>query len=219
MKRGVLAAVIAAALIGIPGRAESNMWDCIQDLSGPGPSNGHGNVVFTWCPERGAGAATLMQRDRDVTEMNGLFQRRPACYYFDLRRFENPEEDNFPAKVKMTFHEAGLTWKLLQQGQLEGGFGAGAMRSESNGVKGTHFTLTVFRLAAQPLYFIPSLTDNKWPSVLKWYYRVTLLPGRIDATDFGVPLGTGAGQSTFSTNNDVVRSAGFFIDLLEPFRN
>jgi hypothetical protein len=221
MKRGFFAALLAAALFGVPGRAEANMWDWIQDMSGPGPSNGRGNALATLCFDKSLTKFRPIVASAD--QMKGFFVKKP-CAFIDVRRFENTEEDNFPAKVKLTLYDFGPTWELLDGGPMEFGFGLGFMQAEGtsnttgNRESGSHFTVTIFRLVLQPLNFIPGKQDKKWLAWFKWYYRMQALPGKIDATDFGVAPGTGPGQSTFSATNDIVRSTGFIFDLGELLR-
>jgi hypothetical protein len=138
--------------------------------------------------------------------------------YFDYRRFKNEDDDNFPAEVKLSFYDVGPTWELLREGQIEVGVGVGVMRSEGNNINHSNFTVTFFRFAIQPLSLVPGWERKRGAAILKWYVRATLIPGTIDAMDFGVGLGSGAGQSTFSAKNDTVRSMGFMVDLLELLR-
>lgn len=218
MKRSVVAAAICAALLAYPGRADAGIWDWIQELSGPGPSGARPgkNILSTFC-FGGDGRFKPRPRVTATATSTGAFNKKP-CLYADYRRFDNEDDDNFPADVTLSFYDVGPTWELLQEGQIEIGVGMGAMRSESNDVNNTQFTITLFRFTIQPLSLVPGWERNRWLSILKAYYRVTLIPGTIDATDFGVPLGSGPGQSTFSTDNDRVRSAGFIVDVFELFR-
>jgi hypothetical protein len=206
MRRSFLFVPAVLLLSAAPGQAA--VWDWIKDLSGPGPSESRGNLLWTFC-------------------FGSPLDRRPQdpCLFADGRRFVNESDDNFPNRVRFEAYDFGITWKLWEE-RIELGGGAGFMRFHSedriNGGEMTtrKFTLNLPRMVAVPVRIIfPMIPNEGWPRrlsrVLKVYGRFNIIPGRIDATDFGVPLGSGVGQSTFAEENDIVWSNGFILDLGE----
>jgi hypothetical protein len=200
---GVLVLLLAAA-----SPAEANMWDWINELSGPGPSHGRGNGLITVCaPGRAA-------------------EWKRPCGFFDLRRFETESEDNFPNDVSFVVYDGGLTWKLWRRA-FEVGFGGGAMRFTSDDritnsgddVTTTKFIFTIPRVVAVPGAAFFERIDSDWGArfarVFKVYARVNIIPGTMDATDFGVRLGSGPDESTFRAGTHGVPSVGWILDLGE----
>lgn len=212
MTRSVTAVLAIVLFTAAP--AEANWWDWIHQLSGPGPSDSRGNALATIC----FGAA-----DRG--------DARVLCPFIDVRRFVTRPEDNFPNRVEFEAFDFGVTWMLAKR-RVELGAGAGFMRFHSEDriadrgeITTTKLTFNAPRVVVVPLAFLaPDASLRPLRSgrarllrLLKVYARLNVIPGTIDATDFGVPLGSGSGESTFSAKNDVVLSHGFIIDIGELF--
>ena len=211
-----------ALLVASPQRADAHWWEFLEELSGPGPSKGgEFTLLATMCFE-----SDLSITPRDSTARTRTGMKLP-CWFVDQSLFKNDDDDNFPARVTISSWNFGPTWKFLRYGQVEVGAGIGWMTFEGpDGDANKHFTITPFRLAVAPiaLFAPPSSMPGwmgpvlrNWSSSIKVYARGTLIPGDIDATNFGVPLGTGPGQSTFTASNDFVMSAGIVLDLGELF--
>jgi hypothetical protein len=207
----VLRVLFVITVLALPRTAHASLWDWIQEFSGPGPSNGRGNIAATLCLTRKFEGRPLAIPGATTT---GSLDKIP-CVFFDYRRFENQDDDNFPAKVTLNMWDFGPTWTFLPERQIQIGPGLGVLQATGNNATSTHFTVTLVRFGITPLALVPGWEKKRLPRILKWYYRETLVPGTLDATDFGVTLGSGPGQSLFSAKNDLVRSAGFMIDLGE----
>lgn len=214
LRHAPLLAVFFVCLLALPGRADAGLMDWVQELSGPGPSSGNVPLLYTHCwADR-----ILSIRDKNTTT-------NKPCLFVDYRRFKNGSDDNFPAHVDLSFVDAGIVWELLSKRQLQLGAGVGFMHSESIGalqttiepVARTRFTISYARAVVEPLSFLFD-KPNRFARVFKLYGRATLIPGTMDATDFGVPIGTGPGQSTWSDTNDNVLSGGVIFDFGELVR-
>jgi len=211
MKRvTTFAAGALMVLLAVASPAEAGMWDWIKELSGPGPSEGRGNLLGTMCFDP--------LRTAPWTQ---------PCAFVDWRSFENESDNNFPNNVRIEAYDFGVTWKLHTSGAIEVGAGAGLMRFSSDDrinnsgaqVITTKLTLTAPRVVLAPIGLFLDKTDRDFLSnlarVLKLYARYNFISGKLDATDFGVRLGTGPGESTFSVDGDFVPSYGFIFDLGE----
>ena len=119
------------------------------------------------------------------------------------------KDDNFPA-TKANLVDFGVTFEVRRQ--IEVGAGAGWIDFSTPQKSTAKFTVTIARVAVQPLQFIKGLSGNDFRSrvagVLKIYARETLIPGELTAADFGV-------SSTFRAEDDKITSMGFVLDLGE----
>jgi len=223
MKRFTIVALFV--LILTPGRAEALWWDWIKELSGPGPSQSEGNGLATLCISEWPHLGDPLHPPPPDAKI-----KKVPCIFIDGRTYVNGEDDNFPNRVRIRAWDFGITWKLLHE-RIEIGSGLGFMQFDSadritnNGLRVTtrKFTLTTPRIVAVPVrLFFPMIPDKGWPGrlsrLLKFHARMNIIPGTIDATDFGVPVGTAQGQSTFRAVNDAVWSSGFIVDIGELFR-
>jgi hypothetical protein len=216
----ILSAVMTGVLLFIPTTAEAWYFDWIWELSGPGPSEGGPGVLGTFCLFSNASSRGSTRFD-------------PApCLYVDRRSVQNDrdgkggDDDNFPNRVRLEPWDFGVSWRLFNDG-LEVGAGIGFIRFQSDDLiahRGklarTKFTVNAPRVVVAPIRLLfPGVDNSDWTGALtrlvKVYGRLTIIPGTIDATDFGVPLGMAPGQSTFRERNDVVPSAGLVIDVGE----
>jgi len=190
--------------------AEAGMWDWIHELSGPGPSGSRwGGYIGTLC-------------------FDNAVNKKPAwpCVFGDIRSFETLDEDNFPNKVSFEAYDFGATWKLYQ-GVVEVGAGLGFMKFSSEDrinntgekIATSKMTLTLPRVVFVPGAFgfdrYTHTTKANIARMFKLYGRLNIFPGTMNATDFGVRMGTGPGESTFTVDNDVVPSMGILIDFSE----
>jgi hypothetical protein len=222
-------------LLAFPPPARADIWDWLSEFSGPGPFHANyknsfpPNTLVTLCPGNGD------VNGRPHTTITGDGGKIP-CVYVDFRNLINsPDqkggEDNFPNQVKIVAYDFGVAFDLEHRIQV--GAGAGFMHFNSQdtvhpgqSVVRNRFDITLFRLTAQPLQFIPvhagrdgwkqgwknGWKDNKYAGLLKFYVKYTVVPGDLDGSDFGIPT------STFSASNDVLFSRGFFVDFGELFR-
>jgi hypothetical protein len=111
MTRGSLVvALMFVTLLGLPSQADANLWDWIQEFSGPGPAHGRGSLLSTLCFGEGGHI-----RSRTTVTASGSVIKVP-CVFVDVRRFENEDDDNFPSKVRTTAYDFGPAWELWDQG-------------------------------------------------------------------------------------------------------
>jgi hypothetical protein len=184
--------------------AEATIMDWMQELSGPGPFNGGGNGMATICI-----ASVTLTYTRAVEKM--------PCAFFDVRRLVNEDDDNFPAigKVEVFAYDFGPTWQFGRA--FEAGFGGGLMHFKSNNKAFTRPTLVLARFQVKPLIAVgyPLWARHpegaKWASMFKYYYRFSMIAGRLRAEDFGVS----SAQSNFSAKNEIRQSRGVLIDFSE----
>jgi hypothetical protein len=202
MKRALHVVSLVLVLAAVSSRpAEANLWDWLDQLSGPGPFASRGNIAFTLQCEPAPGTRT-----RDDNWLNILRpDERGQCWYFDQRVFRSEADDRF-GPVTASISEVGSSYQLV--GSLEVGAGAGLARFSSEGASATRLTLTFPRLVFKPLRLIPQLDERRWPSFFQVYYRETLIVGPLRHDDFDFEEGV-----TFSVDHDRVKSMGFIIDV------
>jgi hypothetical protein len=212
MKRVVpLAGLVLVAVMGSPQPAYANLWDWLQEWSGPGPFHTGGSVLGTVCP--GDGGVTRPYEPGSNT----------PCFFIDFRRFIPEKGDNFPTKVEVTAYDFGLTWEVRRP--VEIGIGLGAIVATGNGKTATRLTVSAPRIAVKPVLLLGDLFGaagywdthpraRRFASVLKWYARESVITGRLKAEDLGVS----AERSSYNRTNEPVASAGFLIDIGELIR-
>ena len=206
-----LAGLVLVALMASAQPAYADLWDWLQELSGPGPFHTGGSILGTVCPGSGP-----QIRPYEATS-------NTPCVFFDFRRFLPSKGDNFPTRVEVTAYDTGLTWEVRRP--VEVGIGVGVIVATGNGKTATRFTLTAPRIAVKPVLLLGDLFGKakywethpkarRFGSILKWYARETVITGRLTAQDLGVS----PDKSTFNAKNDRVASAGFLIDIGELVR-
>ena len=208
-----LVGLILIALTAAPRSAEADIWDWLQEFSGPGPFHTRvGNVTFKTCP-----GTFLGKHSWDVPYNPEDPSKNPACLYFDVRTFENRDDDNFGTKVKADVYEVGFERRLHSAIAL--GFGGGAIHFSGSGISTTKFVLTVPRVEMTPLLLLRSNdywrshpVRRKAASLLKYYVRENIVVGTLKSGDFGLK------SSAFDVTNDRVASTGFVVDVSEFFR-
>jgi hypothetical protein len=213
MRSSTISAGVVILLLTVAPRAEANFWDWIHELSGPGKSKTQGAVVYSDC----------------FSPLRTAPMTRP-CLFLDWQSYRNLDGDNFPNSVRFDFYDVGVTWKLHRSRAFEVGAGIGLVRfSSDDQINNTGDTVTTSRvtvilprlvLAPGALFFDGGARGwgARWARVAKLYGRQNIIPGTIDATDFGVRLGTGPGESTFTEDNDAPWSYGVIFDLGELVR-
>jgi hypothetical protein len=210
MRTSTVSAGVVILLLTVAPRAEANVWDWIHELSGPGKSKTQGAVVYSDC----------------FDSLRTAPMTRP-CLFLDWQSYRNLDDDNFPNSVRFDFYDVGVTWKLHRSRAIEVGAGIGLVRFSSDDqindtddkVTTNRVTVILPRLVLAPgaLFFDRSAsgTGARIARVFKLYGRQNIIPGTIDATDFGVRLGTGEGESTFTEDNDRPWSYGLIFDFGE----
>ena len=222
MRRNVpLVSLVLILILGFPRPAKANLWDWIQEWSGPGPFHGSWyNSMFELCPGK------IEQLDRSEKRvLNAPYRpgKDNTCIFFDFRNFKNEDDDNFPASVSAKFYEVGVSARVHRAVEIGFGLGAVHLSSESGGnaVKETKMVLTVPRVAIKPVLFFgpPSFWESheKWRkavSVLKFYVKENIIVGEMTAADFAVDPKV----NSFRAKDDHVASLGFSFDVTELLR-
>ena len=229
MKRAVIVGILVwAAMLGSARPAAAGLWDWMQEWSGPGPftSKTKPPIMVNFCPD-----------DYRIAEPSP--SKTPKCLYFDVRYLDAEANDNFPVKVSVTMVDVGITnklrvWRLRDSVEL--GYGLGFLHASSDaGVASgsgvpigngslTRLTVTMPRLLVKPLLIVPEVLGHSdfsanhpgWRSVLsipKGYVSGTLVVGRMDGNDLGVPTEV----RQYSENLEYLLSRGVFLDFGELF--
>ena len=207
-------------LVLVPSRSAraSGFWDWMQEFSGPGPFVGKGHhppILVNLCPAE----------YRAV----GSRANSPSCLYFDLRRLESEENDNFPVPVSLTLVDVGFTTKAHVgplRDSVEVGIGVGLLHATS-GTRGTlggktmnKFTFTVPRVTVKPLIAIVEIADRsdrnngtarKLLSIPKAFLGAGVVAGTMSSEQLGVPDSV----RPYSNSWEVVLSRGIFFDFGE----
>ena len=200
MKRAFVLTSAVLVLLAVSAQpAEANIWDVLEQLSGPGPFHSRGNVLVS---------GGCVQPQVPHLGIDSRVPARAPCWFFDLRRF-HADADEFFRAVDAQAYDFGATFQVRRP--IELGFGMGLIHFSSNGVNTTKVTTTPLRVVVKPLLIVPKLRDKKWAGVVKYYVRESVIWGRLTQDDFGIS----AARHVFNEKNDVVTSAGFLIDLGE----
>jgi hypothetical protein len=218
MKRVLLLAGLACSVvIGSPRPASASLMDWLQELSGPGPFNGRAwNAMLDVCPPKGAAEDTehFFAREYDL-------KPSAVCMFFDRRRFESIQEDNFGAgQIDVSLWELGGSAHVHRALTIGFGFGRVRFKSERGGDKDT-WVFTAPRIVVNPALVFGTTQFWKdhhvyWTlaSVIKFYVKDNIIKGRLTGADFG--LKAGEANVNFVVENDRVWSRGFILDLTEP---
>jgi hypothetical protein len=206
-KRMLVIAGLVVSVAGFPSHASAawgDLWDVLDNLSGPGPF--HGQPVAT--------GKIVCWRDGepDVKRAGAGLDRNDPCLYFEFRRLHvHPQAPYSEVWAKMF----GLGVEFQQTPWLDIGASAGTARFATT-VGTADFTVTNFvvspRLVFKPLRVF-------WPNkrrlgFLQMHYRPTIRFGQVDGSDFGVPA------STFSAGTEFMPKGGSWIvvDVFELLR-
>jgi hypothetical protein len=215
MKRWLSVAVlVVGTVLWSVQPAYANLWDWLQELSGPGPFHARKpNVMVDLCQENHVGSGKLTQ-DFDSTKPP------VTCIFADLRLFANEDDDNFSKNnkigfVHVTLFETGVTANLHRAFSV--GFGGGLMKigtpdhSEYKGV------LTAPRVVIRPAVLFGTeqfWKDNKLLYAVlgsvKYYVRANIVLRDLRGDTFG--LKQGDPDFDFHTHFERLASAGFIID-------
>ena len=210
-----LVGLFLIALTAAPRSAEADIWDWLQEFSGPGPFHTRNlNLMVPCTNEVGVRSEALPQVDPSNPK---------PCWYIDYRSFKNnTDQDNFKAgKVELHVFEVGGSVRLHRA--IDVGFGGGAMFfNTEKGGKFVRGVLTVPRVQITPAMLFGSSGfwsghQSRGKTLLKsvkYYLKENIVLGPLDAERFGLS----ASQSNFKVTNDRVFSCGFIIDFNEAVR-
>jgi hypothetical protein len=207
--------LVAASVLMSPANAAAkglgDIWDVLDQMSGPGPFSGTMPVLtgkFT-CWEDGVKKVRTSMLDPDFSD---------PCLYFEFRRLK-AEPDIRYQEVTATLAGAGVTYHALKVFEVGASAGIAVFKTT---VGNTDYTVKNFvispRLVFKPLRaFVPKWRNNSRAGALQMHYRPTIRFGEIDGSDFGVPA------NTFSAGTEFMPKGGSWIvidlfDLLRPQR-
>jgi hypothetical protein len=192
MRRYVMASILSWALIAIaPGTAEAQrggFWRWWDSLSGPGPFNGivydqsiyslgmeRGTSVKTWFPDPTATKADPKRRYlRLGLQLGWLWaQKNPLTY-------AAPRDQDPPGVNAMPF---AATADVGVAKGIDVGAAVGGVRFSGDGFGFTKFALTP-RLSIRPAVLF-SDNPGRRHEVLEIRFFATMMPGTIEADDFG----------------------------------
>lgn len=210
-----IAALAVLVLTAFPQQAEADLWDWLQEWSGPGPFHTRGNVMVDLCP------GSSFDKRRLTSDFDS--RENVKCFFADTRLFVNDVPDNFGnLKVTVSIVEAGAAVRIHRSTEV--GFGAGVLRFASRDEEHTRFVVTVPRLVIRPalLYGTPTFWQGQprgvrlLASVVKFYVKGNVIVGRMQGADFG--LTSTEPNFDFDVDNDRVFSTGFIFDVSEILR-
>ncbi len=219
-----IASVVVVALtliVALPATAsadrKNDLWGWLERLSGPGPF--HPRIGTNRFPTIGIRSPFCFSDGR--MKVTTLSAERRACLYLDYAPWISEEDPLVGGDVKLDTFDVGASYRINRGLELGVGFGVYHFRTEDTSA--TRVTLTPGRLVAKPLTLLAMLSEkagaqplsSRWQkgfATLKWYYKTSVLLGRIDGTDFGIENSPWRGET-----NDPVSSVGFLIDLGEVF--
>ena len=212
-KRTVVGVCVLAAMMALPCRAEAkgldDLWDVLDNLSGPGPFSGIPVATGKFlCWEGGV---------RKVT--TSMSNPRPSdpCLYFEFRHLKAEPNVRYE-EVTATLAGVGVTYHVLKVFEVGASGGIAVFKTT---VGNTDFTvknpIISPRLVFKPLRLVPKWRDSSRAGFLQMHYRPTIRFGKIDGSDFGVPA------STFSAGTEFMPKGYSYVvvdlfDLIRPQR-
>ena len=207
----VVAWLLVASVAGFPSRSAAagldDLWDVLDNLSGPGPFSGIPVLTgkFT-CWEDGVKKVRTSMLDPDLSD---------PCLYFEVRRLKADPDIRYE-EVTATLAGVGVTYHVLKVFEVGASGGVAVFKTT---VGNTDYTVKNAiispRVVFKPLRaFVPKWRDNSRAGALQMHYRPTIRFGKIDGSDFGVAA------STFSAGTEFMPKGGSFIavDLFDLFR-
>ena len=215
MKKALTLGALVFTLMTVARPAEAQMWDWLQEWSGPGPFYGNHPMVM----------ASVCDSEYRATAASA---KAPSCLFFDYRDLEAEENDNFPIRVRVRFWDVGVKRKLAAwrlQESIEAGVAVGLMRASGDeaagGKSAWRFTVTAPRVVVMPVLLVTELfgqgdvarrlSQKSWSRILKLHLGGTVIVGPLDAEALGVDRT----RSDYSRNSEYVLSRGFVLDFGE----
>jgi len=217
-----VAVLVFGAVLWSVQPAYANLWDWLQEFSGPGPFHDRyfgTDLMFDFC-QAPLGRGPLLTDFNVPTEVNSLGQTVPkpvTCLFVDEHNFANEDKDNFGvANVHVDTYEGGVSARVHRAVSL--GLGGGLMRINTPGHTAYKGTLVLPRVVIKPALLYG--TDAFWSShpwwymvigSVKYYVKLDVVVGNVKGEDFGLKLGDP--NFDFRTRHERLASAGFIIDL------
>jgi hypothetical protein len=188
--------------------AESDWWDVIEGLSGPGPFKGvtFGQRIFCVKENEGGRSHSLTSCMSDVDDKIRALVNAEVGFYTsgDRPRFSDTPND------RATVHLWRLhsTYYLRISPLLDIGAGGGVLIFTGDGFEHqSHPVVTPVEIVFVPLGFIRSSPHaTKWGRLLRLHFSESWVFGDIKAADFGSP-------STYLRTGEFNRKFGFGVDI------
>ena len=207
----VCACLIMASVAAFPSDAAAGLddiWDVLDQLSGPGPFKGGPILAATIGCREGRAEGGAWKFTRATTNPGKL----DPCIFAEFRDLHVEPEGPF-SRVTAKLVETGVSFQQYPVLDIGAGLGVAYFATTVGGrdFNVTNFVLTPVRVVVKPLR-IGRWEDNPRAGALQVHFRATVRFGDIDGADFGVPA------STFKAGTEVLRGVGVVIDLLQAVR-
>jgi hypothetical protein len=207
-KRSVAGVCVLAAMMALPFRAEAkgldDLWDVLDNLSGPGPFSGWFATGKIACWEEGRKKVTTALTSPDPTDL---------CLYLEFHRLHADAQAPYP-RVNATIPAAGLAVPLNRFFEVGASVGRAYFRVPDRDDLGATNWVVTPRLVLKPLRIVGRWKDNPRAGFLQMHYRPMVRFGNINGADFGAPA------ETFSSGTEVLWRSGSYIvfDVFEALR-
>jgi hypothetical protein len=201
--------VVAASVLALPCDAAAkgldDLWDVLDNLSGPGPFSGVFVTGKVACWEDG---------EKKVTRAMVAPDKNDYCLYLEYQRAHADAQAPYE---RVNANAAGVGFSVELNRFFEVGAGVGfAFFTTTVAEKDYHvFNPTVTpRLVFKPLRAWGRWKNNRRAGFLQMHWRPMVRFGKIDGADFGAPA------NTFSAGTEVLAKSGSWIvlDVLEAIR-
>jgi hypothetical protein len=215
----VVVALVLVLAMPAPGwaRDKRDFWGWLERLSGPGPFEPRGTRQF---PTIGLRSPFCLSNGRPAIVTAAGDDRR-TCVYFDYAPWISKDDELLGSDVKLDTFDVGATYRPNRAFEL--GVGLGVYYFRTDGASATRLTVTPGRLVVRPLMLLGLLYEKSrakplspgWQrglSTLKWYYKTSVLIGRMDGETFGLNNALWRGET-----NEAISSVGLLVDLGEIF--
>lgn len=189
--------------------ARADIWDWLEDLSGPGPFHSRGNLAGTlYCNKDNVNGQPSGGWFRPL----GRDSTKHACYYASVRLFKSDADARF-AETSIDLYDAGTMFRPIRDiPAFEFGVGAGLMHMNSGDISSNRFTITFPRVALKPLLLIGPLQKSAHSDdygFIQLFFQETRTVHGFSGSDFTTQPGF-----TYAPppNGEVLKSFGFIVD-------
>lgn len=205
----VVAWLVVAGVAAFPSRAAAggldDLWDVLDNLSGPGPFSGWFATGKVACWEDG---------EKKVTRAMAEPDKNDPCLYLEFHRLHADAQPPYQ-RVNATIPAAGLSVELHRAFEVGASVGVAyfttTVRNEDYSV--TNFVVTP-RLVFKPLRAFGKWRNNPRAGFLQMHWRPMVRFGQVDGASFGAPA------NTFSSGTEVLVKSGSYVvfDVFEALR-
>jgi hypothetical protein len=207
-KRMLFGVCVLVAMMAQPHRVEArgldDLWDVLDNLSGPGPFSGWFVTGKVACWEDGEKKVTKALSNPNPTDL---------CLYLEFHRLHADAKAPYP-RVNATIPAAGLSVPLNRFFEVGASVGRAYFKvPDSEDLGATNWVVTP-RLVIKPLRIFGRWKDNPRAGFLQMQYRPMVRFGDINGANFGAP------PETFSSGTEVLWRSGSYVvfDIFEALR-